>query len=151
MADDSERQDDKCRDENFRPHIAPNDGHRMTFQFAIAHLILHIFDNLADPGQQEREQRKPAEPGIQIMHERRIRQNSGIAQLEHRHIRHRYHHRRQCRQEGYRQITDHEEAFVTRRIEPQEPGHDDEKNREGHAAKKQREHRKPCLQRSGLY
>ena len=69
------------------------------------------------------------------MHEVGIRQDRRIQQLELRHIRQGHHHRSHRCQEGDGQVSDHEEAFVTGGIEPEESGHEDEDRTDGPTAK----------------
>ncbi len=112
----------------------------MTFQLPVAHLILHIFDDLPDPGQQKCEQRKSAQPCIERVcrskgHHRRIRT---MQELQLRRIRKSDQQRRCGCQKGDRQISDHEQTFVTAGIEPQQPRHNEYDNADGHAAKQKR-------------
>ncbi len=134
MADDGEGEYRQGCHEDFRPCVSPDDGHGVTLQLSVSHLVLHVLDDLPHPGEEEREEREASEPGVEVVLEGGVRQDRGEAKPELRHVRHRYQHRCQACEQGDDEIADHEEAFIRGRVEPQEPRHEDKQDAEGHAA-----------------
>lgn len=60
MTDDGDRGDHEGCDKDLRPFLSPDNRHGVAFQFPITHLILHVFNDLPDPGQQEGEESETA-------------------------------------------------------------------------------------------
>lgn len=106
----------------------------MAFEFAVAHLILHVFDDLAYPGKQERKEGKAAEPGVEVVLQRGVGQDGSVSQLQNGYVRQRYEHRRERCQQGDDEVADHKEPFVTGRIEPEQTRHENEQDTDGEAA-----------------
>lgn len=123
------------RSKDLCSYVAILDRPCVAFQFAVALLILEIFDQFAYPRAEEREDSESEHPQIaEVDEELRLHGVGSVGEFDGGIGSHAHGKGHECGKESDDEIAEHELALVAGAVEPENAGREDEDRKEGHAA-----------------